>query len=280
MSCKISGILVRHTSFLKRKIILTFLRWHVLCTVHYRQSMVQSMHKNSLFTSVSQCCTNSGKWSLCWSTIHWLWQQWVASFKQVNNTPLNIWWSFVLSLSAVQYFIIWLAPLVSKIKEMLYFDWLYPRGKDEPILFALSCKKRFCSGLIPAINPSSSMLILPSWQNFSIVVVLLFILMDVNFVGIFNVPKSGLSQYPGILASHTCSVTHFYGWVCFRICISQSPIICFSKLSPFLLICFCYSHRCLFYSFAVLLCTNNCCKKWLLNARTGWDGYFTLLYLL
>ena len=57
MSCKISGILVRHTSFLKRKIILTFLRWHVLCTVHYRQSMVQSMHKNSLFTSVSQCCT-------------------------------------------------------------------------------------------------------------------------------------------------------------------------------------------------------------------------------
>lgn len=280
MSCKISGILVRHTSFLKRKIILTFLRWHVLCTVHYRQSMVQSMHKNSLFTSVSQCCTNSGKWSLCWSTIHWLWQQWVASFKQVNNTPLNIWWSFVLSLSAVQYFIIWLAPLVGKIKEMLYFDWLYPRGKDEPILFALSSKKRFCSGLIPVINPLLSMLILPSWQNFSIVVVLLFILMDVNFVGIFNVPKSWLSQYPGILASHTCSVTHFYGWVCFRICISQSPIICFSKLSPFLLICFCYSHRCLFYSFAVLLCTNNCCKKWLLNARTCWDGYFTLLYLL
>lgn len=122
------------------------------------------------------------------------------------------------------------------------------------------------------------MLFLPSWQNFSIVVVLLFILMDVNFVGIFNVPKSWLSQYPGILASHTCSVTHFYGWVCFRICISQSPIICFSKLSPFLLICFCYSHRCLLYSFAVLLCTNNCCKKWLLNARTCWDGYFTLLY--
>ena len=83
MSCKISGILVRHTSFLKRKIILTFPRWHVLCTVHYRQSMVQSMHKNSLFTSVSQCCTNSGEWSLCWSTIHWLWQQWVASSKQV-----------------------------------------------------------------------------------------------------------------------------------------------------------------------------------------------------
>ena len=27
----------------------------MLCTVHYRQSMVQSMHKNSLFTSVSQC---------------------------------------------------------------------------------------------------------------------------------------------------------------------------------------------------------------------------------
>ena len=87
------------------------------------------------------------------------------------------------------------------------------------------------------------MLILSSWQNFSIVVVLLFILMDLNFVGIFNVQKNGLSQYPGILASHTCSVTHFYCWVCFRVCISQSPIICFSKLSSFLLICFCYSHR-------------------------------------
>ena len=156
-----------------------------------------------------------------------------------------------------------------------------PRRKDEPMLFALSRKKRFCSALIPVINPLLSMLILSSWQKFSIVVVLLFILMDLNFVGIFfNARKNGLSQYPGILASHTCSVTHFYGWVCFRICISQSPIICFSKLSPFLLICFCYSHRCLFYSFAVLLCTNNCCKKWLLNARTCWDGYFTLLYLL
>ena len=123
------------------------------------------------------------------------------------------------------------------------------------------------------------MLILSSWQNFSIVVVLLFILMDLNFVGIFNVQKNGLSQYPGILASHTCSVTHFYCWVCFRVCISQSPIICFSKLSSFLLICFCYSHRCLLYSFAVLLCTNNCCKRRLLNARSCWDGYFTLLYL-
>ena len=144
MSCKISGILVRHTSFLKRKIILTFLRWHVLCTVHYRQSMVQSMHKNSLFTSVSQCCTNSGEWSLCWSTIHWLWQQWVASSKQV-------------------------------------------------------------------------------------------------------------------FLSHQLFV--------------------FLNSLLFLLICLYYSHRCMLYSFAVLLCTNNCCRKWLLNARTCWDGYFTLLYL-
>ena len=104
MSCKISGILVRHASFLKGKIIVTFLRWHVLCTVHYRQSVVQGVHKNSLFTSVSQCCTNSGEWSLCWSTIHWLWQQWVASFKQVNNTPLYIMViirSFIVSCSVL-----------------------------------------------------------------------------------------------------------------------------------------------------------------------------------
>ena len=74
-------------------------------------------------------------------------------------------------------------------------------------------------------------------------------------------------------------MTHFYCWVCFGTCISQPPIICFSKFSPFLLICLYFSHRCLLYSFAVLLCTNNCYKKWLLDARTCWDGCFTLFYL-
>ena len=99
------------------------------------------MYQNCIFTSPAQCCANTGEQSMCWSAIHWLWKQWVASSQQVNRSmSIHFWSSKVINtLSSSQkcLFPCWQTTLylrlwfknsysLSSTKQRQHYFWLYP----------------------------------------------------------------------------------------------------------------------------------------------------------